>query len=172
MSSQYGELWPTNTWDRFGSLGHPSKFQRVSHLGFVTAATSFTGGQPNLLGRFLGRYTIYHTFSAAFAPWRNFAMCKVHFTYKSFVLLYWQHYCTALEQRASAKLCCLVQGMELRNFIMCWCAVKKLLTHSLYRRGRLLYSAGRPSRWASGHILVYTHLRSYCFLNICFNPLV
>ena len=28
--------------DLFGSLGH-----RVSRLGFVTAATSFTGGQPN-----------------------------------------------------------------------------------------------------------------------------
>jgi len=36
-----------------------------------------------------------------------------------------------------AKLFCLVQGMELRNF----------------RRGRHLYSAGRPSRWASTHIL-------------------
>jgi len=32
---------------RFTSLGHPCKFQRVSHLGSVTAATSFTGGQPN-----------------------------------------------------------------------------------------------------------------------------
>jgi len=29
-------------------LGHPSKFQRVSRLGLVTAATSLTGGQPNL----------------------------------------------------------------------------------------------------------------------------
>ena len=38
----------------------------------------------------------------------------------------------------SAKLCGLVQGMELQNF----------------RRGRHLYSAGRPSRWASAHILV------------------
>ena len=28
-------------------FGHPSKFQRVSRLGFVTAATSLTGGQPN-----------------------------------------------------------------------------------------------------------------------------
>ena len=28
-------------------LGHRSKFQRVSHLAFVTAATSLTGGQPN-----------------------------------------------------------------------------------------------------------------------------
>jgi len=37
MSSQYGELRPTNGWDRLANLGHPSKFQRVSHLGFVTA---------------------------------------------------------------------------------------------------------------------------------------
>jgi len=33
----------------------------------------------------------------------------------------------------------LLQGMELRNF----------------RRGRHRYSAGRPSRWASAHILVF-----------------
>jgi len=47
MSPQYGELWPTNGWDRFGSFGHPTKFQRVSRLAFVTAATLLTGGQPN-----------------------------------------------------------------------------------------------------------------------------
>ena len=29
------------------SLGHPSKFQRVSRLAFVTAATSLIGGQAN-----------------------------------------------------------------------------------------------------------------------------
>jgi len=39
MSSQYGELRPTNGWDPLASLGHPSKFQRLSSLGFVTAAT-------------------------------------------------------------------------------------------------------------------------------------
>jgi len=44
----------------------------------------------------------------------------------------------ALKQRASTKLCGVVHGMELGNF----------------RRGRHLYSAGRPSRWASSHILV------------------
>jgi len=50
MSLQYGECRPTNGWDRFGSLGHPSKFQRVSCVGFVTAQTSLNrlnGGQPN-----------------------------------------------------------------------------------------------------------------------------
>jgi len=30
-----------------GNLAHPSKFQRVSHLAFVTAATSLTRGHPN-----------------------------------------------------------------------------------------------------------------------------
>jgi len=52
------------------------------------------------------------------------------------VLLYWQHYCTALQQRALAKLCGVVQGMELRN----------------YRRPRHLYSAGWPSRWTLAYI--------------------
>jgi len=37
MSLQYGELRPTSRWDRFVSLGHPSKFQRVLRLGSVTA---------------------------------------------------------------------------------------------------------------------------------------
>ena len=44
---QYGERRPTNDWGRFGSLGHPNRFQRVSRLALVTAATSLTGGQPN-----------------------------------------------------------------------------------------------------------------------------
>jgi len=47
MSMQYGELRPTSGWDRFVSLGDPSKFQRVSHLGSVTARHSTSGRQPN-----------------------------------------------------------------------------------------------------------------------------
>jgi len=35
--SQYGTLRPTSGWDRSGSLGHRSSFQRLSRLGFVTA---------------------------------------------------------------------------------------------------------------------------------------
>ena len=45
---------------------------------------------------------------------------------------------SALKQQSSAKLCGVLWGMELRNV----------------RRGHHLYSAGRPSRWASAHILV------------------
>jgi len=47
MFPQYGELSPINGWDLLASLGHPSKFQRVSRLAFVTAATSLTGNEPN-----------------------------------------------------------------------------------------------------------------------------
>jgi len=68
-----------------------------------------------IIGRLLGWYVIY-TISGALAPWRNFARCKIHFTSKSCVLLYWQRYCTAFEQRPSAKLCGMLQGMESRNF--------------------------------------------------------
>jgi len=47
ISSQHGELRPTSGWDRFVSLGHLSKFQRVSRFGFVSAATLLNGSQPN-----------------------------------------------------------------------------------------------------------------------------
>jgi len=50
MSSEYGELRPTNGWDLFGSLGYPSRFQWVLRIGFVTAAISLTGGQQNFAG--------------------------------------------------------------------------------------------------------------------------
>jgi len=57
---------------------------------------------------------------------------------------------TGLQQRASAKLCGMVQGIELPNF----------------RRGRHLYSAGRPSRWASAHILVFLLTHSVVSKNV------
>jgi len=79
----------------------------------------------------------------ALASWWNFAWCKIHFTPKSCILLYWQRYCTALQQRTSAKLCGVVQGMELWNFL----------------RGHHLYSAGQPSCWVSAHIVVFLVLQ-------------
>jgi len=77
MSLQYGELRPTSAWDRFVSLGDPSKFQRVSRLRSVTARHSSSGRQPNF---------------------------------------------------------------------------------AVLNRGRHLCSAGRPSRWALAHILVYSSI--------------
>ena len=145
---QYGELRPINGWHWLASLRHRSKFQRVSRLRFVTAATSLTGGQRNLARcltvSWAGRHGIY-TSSGALAPWRNFATCKIHFASKSCVLLYCR-YCTA-----SVKICGMLQGMVLRNF----------------RRVRHLYSARRPSRWGSTHILVIGSKILYC---IYFGP--
>jgi len=81
-------------------LGHPSKFQRVSRLAFVIAATSLTGGQPNfarcLVVSCVGILRIH--FRALFP------LTQFQFTSKSCVLLYWPRYCTALQQRTSAKL--------------------------------------------------------------------
>ena len=56
MSSWYGELRPTNGWDPLESLGHPSKFQRVSRLGSVTARHSSIGHQPNFAALSRGRH--------------------------------------------------------------------------------------------------------------------
>jgi len=140
---QYGELQPTNGWDLLVGLEHPNKFQRVSRLGFVTASTSLNRGEQNfarcLTVSWAGTlYILFFGGGEAVAPWRNFVRCKSHFVSKSCVFLYWQCYCTALEQWSLAKLCGVVQGMELQNF----------------RRRRHLYSTGRPSCWASAHILV------------------
>jgi len=41
MSPQYDELRPTNGWDWFTSLRHPSKFQRISRLAFDVAQRNF-----------------------------------------------------------------------------------------------------------------------------------
>jgi len=83
-----------------------------------------------------------------------FSTCKIHFASKFCFILYWQRYCTTLEQWASAKVSGMVQGMELRNFC----------------RGRHLYSAGWPSHWASAHILVMAALCNRGPL--CFCPVI
>jgi len=56
MSSQYGELQPTNGWELLARLGQPSKFQRVSRLGSVTARHSSSGHQPKFVALNKGRH--------------------------------------------------------------------------------------------------------------------
>ena len=46
--SPYGELRPTGGCDRYGSLRHPCKFQRVSHLRSVTARHLVVGVSQTL----------------------------------------------------------------------------------------------------------------------------
>ena len=120
-------------------LGHPCKFQRVSRLGFVSAAPSLTGGQPNIVRCLAVSWagTLYIHFRGLLPP--DGILPGAKFTLRpslAFSYMYWQRFCTVLQQPAFAKLCGVVQGMELRNF----------------RRRRHLYSAGRPSRWALAHL--------------------
>jgi len=109
LTLQYGELRPTSSRDRFVSLGRPSKFQRVSRLGFVTATTSLNGSQPNF-ARCLAvscAATLYIHFWRLLP--RNGILPGAKFSLRppSLALCYWQHYCKckALEQWARAKLC-------------------------------------------------------------------
>jgi len=108
-----GELRSTSGWDRLVGLGHFSKFQWVSCLGFVTALTSLNGSQINFVWRLAVSLT--GTLYVHLHPNRNYSRCTIHSVSKSCVLLYWQRYSTALEQCASVKLCGLVQGMELQT---------------------------------------------------------
>jgi len=78
-----------------------------------------------MFGRLLGWYTIY-TFSAALAP--DGILPRAKFTLRPIKVLHSRILAAALQQRASAKLCGVVQGMELLNICM--------------QRGNL-YSAGR-----------------------------
>jgi len=56
ISPQYGELRPTSGWDCFVSLGHPCNFQRVLHLGSITARHSSSGHEPNFAALNRGRH--------------------------------------------------------------------------------------------------------------------
>jgi len=93
-------------------------------------------GTPANINGYIYIYIYIYTFWGILSPDGILARCKIHFTSESCVVIYWQRYCTALLQRVLAKLCGVVQGMELRNF----------------RSRRHLYSAARPSRWALARI--------------------
>jgi len=56
MSSLYGELRPSSHLDLLASLGHPSKFQRISCLGSITARHSSSGRQPKFAALNRGRH--------------------------------------------------------------------------------------------------------------------
>jgi len=126
-------------------FGAPQQISTVSCLGFVTAPKSLNGRQPNSVQCLAVSWagTLYIHFwgllpLTEFSPVQN--SLYVHVLCSSTL--------TALQllqgtpAAGSAKLCGVVQGMELRNF----------------HRGRHLYAAGRPSRWASAHIVVIAAL--------------
>ena len=65
-----------------------------------------------MFGRLLGSWYTIYTFSGALAPIGILPGAKFTFASKSCVLLYWQRYCTALEQCALAKLCGVVSSRD------------------------------------------------------------
>jgi len=117
-SSHYGELPPTNGWDQFTSLQHPSKFQRVSRLAFVTAATSLTGGQPNLARRLVVSWAgILSTHFRGLLPLTEFCPVQTSLyvqVLRSSILAALLHGTPA--SGVSQTLWRGIQGMELRNF--------------------------------------------------------
>jgi len=135
MSPQYGELRPTNCCDLLASLGHPSKFQPVSRLGFVTAATSLNGGQWNFAGCLTVSWaaTLYMHFEGLlpanwFSPAAKFTLRpSLAFSYIGSVTA--QHSSSGRQPNFVAWY----KEWNLRNF----------------RRGRHIYLSGRPSRLAS-----------------------
>ena len=124
---------------------HPSKFQRVSRLGFLTAAMSLTGGQLNLhdVGPSPGllRYICIFWGSCPLTEFYHMQNSPCVQVSHSPILAVLLHGTPAV---GSAKLWGMVLGMEFRNL----------------HRGRHLYSAGQPSCWALAHILVHLYFHS------------
>jgi len=117
MSLQYGALWLTNVQDLLASLGHPSKFQQLSRLGFVTAPTSLNKGQPNFAQCLAVSCTVYYIciFGGScplteLCQLKNSLCAQLLRSPKLAPLLY------STRALSSAKVYSVVQRMELRNF--------------------------------------------------------
>jgi len=145
LSSQYGERRPTNGWDRFTSLGHPSKFQQVSHIGFVTAATSLTGDQRNfarcLAISLAGTRCIHFR---GFLP-RHLILPGAKFTLRRKLALSYFDRVTA-QHSSSGRQPNFVAWSKEWNYGTVAPSHFQQMAPPIFR--------GRPSRWASAHILV------------------
>ena len=87
--AQYGELQPTSSWNRCRSLEHPCKFQRVSHLGSVTARRYSIERHPNFAALNRG----LHLYSAG-RPSR-WALAHILVTFKvgpCSLIMFWRHW--------------------------------------------------------------------------------
>jgi len=69
MSLQYSELRSTSGWDRFVSLGHPSKFQLVSRLGSIPNIAALDRGRHLYSAGRPSRWALAHISS-----WTSFSI--------------------------------------------------------------------------------------------------
>ena len=156
MFSQYAELRPTNGWDWLRSLGHSSKFQRVSRLGFVTAPTSLNGGQPNFLWCLAVSWagTLYIHYWGRLPP--NGILSGAKFTC---VQVLRSHILAASLHGTRTVSVSQILRRGTRN------GITELSLLVIFNRGCHLYSVGWPSGWASAHTLVRnTNTRTRLFL--------
>ena len=129
---QHGTLRPTNSWDQLASLGHPSKFQRGLRLGFIAAATSLNGSQPNF-ARCLAVFWTGRLHFLGLLP-RKGILPRAKFTLHPSLAFY---YIGSVTTRHSSS----------RH------QPKFPASYKEWNYGHL-YSAGWPSHWVSAHILV------------------
>ena len=122
------------------SLGHPSKFLQVSCVGFVTALTSLSGGQPNFARCLTVSWagTLYIHFRGLFPPERILPGAK--FTVRPSLAFAYMGSITAQHSSSGHQ----------PNFAVWY----KEWNYGTFAEGTTppIYSAGRPSRWASVHI--------------------
>jgi len=102
----YGPLAAEIDWRVWGTPGNFNRFRVLASLLQLRCSTESTK-LCTMFGRLLGWYIIY-TFSWALAPSRNFATCKIHLASNSLRSPIGS-VTTALQQRASAKLCGMVK---------------------------------------------------------------
>jgi len=133
MSSQFGERRPTSGWDIFVILRHSSKFQMVSHLDFVTAATSLNGTNETLHDVWPSPGMVHDIYIFGDScPVTEF--CQVQNSFCVQVL-------------RSPVLAALLHGTRVAG-------VGHQPNFAAFSRRCQLYSAGRLSRWTLAHILV------------------
>jgi len=100
MSPQYGELRPTNIWDRFGSLGHPANFNGFRVLSSLLQRRRSPEVNQILHDVWSSPGLVHYIYIFGIScPLTDVAKRKIHFVSRSCVLLYWQSDCTGLQQR-------------------------------------------------------------------------
>ena len=96
-----------------------SQLRHVSTIGKKLVKWPRSTKLCRMFGHLMHWCTIY-AFLGAVVP--NGILLAANFTFhasKSCLLLYWQRYCTALEQRPSVKLCGVVRGTTVTRVASC-----------------------------------------------------
>jgi len=140
---QYGELQSISGWERLASSGHPSKFQRFRVLASLLQRRCSTEANQTL-----------HN------VWPSPAL--VHYRYIHF----WRFLPPGGICQVQNSLCIHVLRAPILAASLHSTSAAGIGQTVELRRERHLYSAGRPSRWASAHILVcvnfMVHSTMYC----------